>query len=103
MALTKKVFDVKIAGTALKLKTSNDESLVKELVQLVDSKVNHALTVSQSRSLQSATLIAALNIAEELLLLKRQTRAELDRLGRQADEIISDLESSQVSQAELNH
>ena len=102
MVSKKNIIEVEIAGTPLKLKTSNDESLVKELVQLVDSKVNLALDASQSRSIQNATLIAALNIAEELILLKRKARTELDRLGRQTDQIITDLESSQITQAEFD-
>lgn len=102
MVSNKNIFEVEIAGTPLKLKTSNDESLVGELVQLVDSKVNLALGASHSRSIHNATLIAALNIAEELILLKRKARSELDRLGRQADEILVDLESSQITQAELD-
>lgn len=103
MTSNKKLFNVEIAGTSLKIRTSNDETLVEELVQLVDTKVNQALAVSGSNSMSGATLVAALNIAEEFILLKRQARAELERLGQKTENILSDLEFSQKSQTVTDH
>lgn len=97
----KKIYDVEIAGIPLKLRTANGEEKVSELVGLVDKEVRAALHASQSGSLQNAALVAALNIAEEMLRSKDGTRQELAKLRLQAEELISDLESTQFTQ--LDH
>ena len=97
----KKIFDVEIAGVALKLKTSNSGEKVSELVGLVDKEVRTALQASHSGSLQNAALVAALNIAEELIRRRDDARHDLEKLQIQTQELISDLESSQFSQ--LDH
>lgn len=94
----KKIHEVEIAGVQLKLKTSNSEEKVAELVALVNGQVETALNASQNRSIQNAAIIAALNFAEELLHVKDFTRSELDSLKTHAKSIISDLESAQQTQ-----
>ena len=90
----KKVFDVKIGGLPLKLKSSQDGATVNELVSYVDQKISEAITITKSGNLQSAALLAALNIAEELILLKRKALKELDQFENRAQRIVSDLHSS---------
>lgn len=94
-------YEVDIAGAKLKLKTSNSPEKVTQLVELVNKEVLAALNATQTRSLQNAALVAALNLAEELLRVKEITRSELDTLKSQAESIVSELESTQFSQ--LDH
>ena len=103
MKPAEKIFDVEIAGIPLKLRTSNEEHVVSKLVNMVDSRVQVALKNSKNRSLQNAALVVALNIAEELLFCKEQARDEISRLGGEAQQLLADLESSQFSQAEIDH
>ncbi len=96
-------YDVEIAGVPLRLKSSHDEQTVKELVALVDQKVREALPLTKTSSLQTAAILASLNLAEEYLLLKRRTKSELDSLESRAQKVLSEMESSRVSQVGLNN
>ncbi len=93
----KKTFDFKIAGVPYKLKTSHGEETVHELVEYVNSKVTEALAVTKNSSFQNAAVLAAFNIAEEMILLKQRAQAELERLENKALRLTQDLENSKVS------
>ncbi|MCM2282640.1 MAG: cell division protein ZapA [Bdellovibrionaceae bacterium] len=97
-----RVFEVEIAGVPLRLKSSHNEQTVKELVELVDGKVRAALGASKTGSIQNAVILASLNLAEEFLMLKRKTMAELDHLESRAQKVLMELESSRASQTSLN-
>lgn len=85
---------VSIAGVPLRLKSSHDEETVNELVRMVDDKIRQALPLTKTGSIQNASILAALNMAEELLLLKRHARELVDRLEVRTLRVIEDLEKS---------
>jgi len=85
---------VSIAGVPLRLKSSHDEETVNELVRMVDEKIRQALPLTKTGSIQNASILAALNMAEELLLLKRHARELVDRLEARTLRVIEDLEKS---------
>lgn len=89
--------EVKIAGVPLRLKSSYDEPTVNELVALVDQKVREALNLTKTGSIQNAAILASLHLAEEVLLLKRKARLELEGLEVKTLKVISELESSRVT------
>lgn len=89
----KKTYEFEIAGLPYKLRSSHDENTVQELVKFVDQKIEHALKTTKSGSFQSSAVLAALNIAEELILLKRRARKELELLEERALKISQDLET----------
>ena len=91
------VYEVNIAGVPLRLKSSHDDETVKELINLVDSKVREALPLTKTGSLQTASIFASLHLAEELLMLKRKTQAELQSLESKAEKVLSDLEDSRLT------
>ncbi|PIS10238.1 MAG: cell division protein ZapA [Bdellovibrio sp. CG10_big_fil_rev_8_21_14_0_10_47_8] len=93
----KKAYEFQIAGLPYRLKSSHDEQTVNELVQFVDQKMKQAMATTKSGSFQSAAVLAALNIAEELLLLRKRTHRELDILEERAMKLAQDLENSKVS------
>ena len=95
----RKSYDLKIAGLPFKLRSSHDEETVKELVDFVDQKINQALQLAKSGSFQSAAVLAALNIAEELILLKKRAHRELDILEEKALKLSQDLESSKLTKS----
>ena len=91
---TNKAYELKIAGLPFKLRSSHDEETVKELVEFVDQRIQQALQVTKSGSFQSAAVLAALNIAEELILLKRKAHRELDALEKSALRISQNIDRS---------
>lgn len=91
------LYDVMIAGVPLRLRTAQSEDAVKSLVTLVDSKIQEALIATKSASIQNAAILAALNLAEELLRLKDEAHSQLGRLEALTDSAIKDLEASRIS------
>ena len=89
-----KTYELRIAGLPFKLRSSHDEETVEELVRYVDSRVKQALLATKSGSFQSAAVLASLNIAEELILLKRRAQKELDRIESRALQLSQELENS---------
>jgi cell division protein ZapA len=99
----KPVFEVKIAGLPLKLRSSHDEQTVRQLVELVDQKYNQAMAGGGQVSHQNAVLLAALHIAEEFVLLKRSMNSQLGQLESQATELLRELESSPLARIRLDN
>ncbi len=95
----KEIYEVTIGGVPLRLKSSHGEQMVHDLVQSVDSKIQEALKVTKTGSIQNAAILAALNFAEELLQLKNQTETQLERLEQLTIQTINDLELPQDSVA----
>jgi cell division protein ZapA len=95
----KKTFDFKIAGVPYKLKTSHEDQTVNELVEFVNGKVMEAMAVTKNSSFQNAAVLAAFNIAEEMILLKQRAQAELDKLEARALRLAEDLEKSKITTA----
>ena len=98
----KETYEFQIAGLPYKLKSSHDEATVQELVDFVDKKVQQALAVTKSGSFQSAAVLAALNIAEELILLKRRAHRELDLIEQKTLKLAEAIEDSKVTRQGLN-
>jgi cell division protein ZapA len=92
----KRLHEFLVAGMPYKIRTSHDEQTVQELVTLVDSKIKSAMSSIKSGSFQSAAVLAALNIAEELVLLKRKAYKELEILEQKALKLSEDLETSHI-------
>lgn len=97
------VYEVVIAGVPLKLRSGHDPKVVKELVSLVDSKVQQALPATKSGSVQNAALLAALNLAEELNELKNKARSQLDKVERKAQKTLTDLEGALPPRSALDN
>jgi cell division protein ZapA len=92
----RRLYEFEIAGMPYKIKSSHDEKTVRDLVQFVENRVNQAMDITKSRSLQSAAILAALNIAEELVLLQRQVQGEIEVLEEKALKLIDSIEQSKV-------
>lgn len=85
---------VTIAGVPLRLKSSHDLETVNELVRMVDEKIRQALPLTKTGSIQNASILASLNMAEELLILKRRARELVDGLEARLARVTEDLEKS---------
>ena len=92
----KQTFDFKIAGVPYKIKTSHETEMVQELIQFVGVKVDEALKKTKNGSFQNAAVLAALNIAEELILLKRRARSELEKLEEKTLRLSLEIDNSKT-------
>jgi len=99
----KKVFNFLIAGVPYKLKTSHDDATVQELVDFVNNKMNQAMSLTKNGSFQNAAVLTAMNLAEELILLKRKAHRELEKLEEKALRLSMDLENSKGNTKVLNN
>lgn len=98
----KKTYEFDIAGLPYRLRSSHDDQTVNELVDFVNSKMRQAMAATKSGSFQSAAVLAALNIAEELILLKKRALSELDELEDRALRMSQDLENFKVNKTGLD-
>lgn len=72
-----KNYEVEIAGVPLRLKSSHDQETVNKILQMVEEQMDYKLAQT---SLRNSALLACLRLAEELYLLKKQTKEELESL-----------------------
>lgn len=93
----KPTFDFKIAGVSYKIKTSHDEQTLQQLVEYVNGKVTEALKATKNSSFQNAAVLASLNIAEEMILLKRRAQAELEKLEQKALKLSQEIENTKAN------
>lgn len=99
MALEKKTFDFLIAGVPYKLRTSHDDATVQELVEFINNRMNQALSVTKNGSFQNAAVLTAMNLAEELILLKRKAHREMEKLEEKLLRLSHELENSKGSKS----
>ena len=95
-------YEVQVGGLTLKLKSSHDQETVEKLITLVDDKINEAKGLSQNMSFQKALLLAALHIAEDVVMLKQNAQKNIQSIETQALKILTNLESSSETQAGLD-
>jgi cell division protein ZapA len=86
------IYEFNFGGLPFKLRSSHDEEFVQDLANYVDAKIQQAMKATKSGSFQSAAVLAALNIAEELILLKRKALVELGRVEEKALKISLELQ-----------
>ena len=98
----KSVYELNFGGIPFRLRSSHDEKTVEELASLVQNRLDQALAATKSGSFQSAAVLAALNIAEELILLKRKALKELDHIENRVERISQNLEKSKVLPSETH-
>lgn len=94
---TKETYEVMIAGFSYRLRSSHPETTVAQMVQLVEQKIHESLAATKSGSIQNAAVLAALNLAEELVIIKNQARQEICRLESQLLDWQSELAAIKLS------
>lgn len=99
----KQVYEVQIAGLPLKLKSSQKKETVDELIQCVDSKLKETMESAPNMSFQNALLLTALNLAEELLLLKKMAGEELNLIENRTQQILDQMEEIQTTSSSLSN
>ena len=97
--MDKKTYEFLIAGVPYKLKTSHDEALVQDLVEMVNLKMVQSMAVTKNGSYQNAAVLTALHFAEELVLLKKRAHRELEKIEEKTLSLAHDLENSKNQKA----
>ena len=100
-------FEFQIAGVPYRIKTHHDENTVIELVSFLNQKMEQALKATKYGSYQNAAVLTALNLAEELMLLKRNALKELDFVEEEIFKALKPEKNSTLTgmaeQASSNH
>lgn len=89
-----KAYEFLIAGIPYRLKTNHDDATVQELVGFINKKMEESLALTKHGSYQNAAVLTALNLAEELILLKRKAHRELEKIEERVLKLSVDLENS---------
>ena len=84
-----KTYEVEIGGVPLRLKASHDQETVDEILNMVEEQMDKKLAQT---SLRNSALLACLRLAEELYLLRKKTKEELDTLEALTLEQISQIQ-----------
>ncbi|MBY0315912.1 MAG: cell division protein ZapA [Bdellovibrionales bacterium] len=85
--------DISIAGVSLRLKTSHDEQILSEILELVNKRIDQEVA---NLSPQKALVLACLRLAEDLYVFRQNTSQELNHIENLANRILSDLQISHL-------
>jgi len=87
-----KTYNINIGGCSLRLKSQHDSDTLEEIVKVVEQQIskvdNHTL------SMQKSFALCCLNVAEELVFLKRNLKQKLKYLESSTQSICSEMSSS---------
>ena len=91
-----KTYQVRLGGQLLKLKSNHDAVTFDEIVRLVESQLQRASQSGnrQAVSVQKSLILSCLNVAEELVGLKRELLKRLEHLEQAAQKLFSKVKSS---------
>lgn len=89
MASSKKI---QIYGKTYSLKSSSSEVKAEEVAEYVDSRMRELATARSKTSTLDLAILAALNIAQELLELKGQSVVREEEEGKKIQQLVSELD-----------
>ena len=89
MASSKKI---QIYGKTYSLKSSSSEVKAEEVAEYVDSRMKELATARSKTSTLDLAILAALNIAQELLELKGQSLVREEEEGKKIQQLVSELD-----------
>lgn len=88
----KRSVTVTVAGLKFQLKTEADEAYVKALAHLVNERVDEARQSARTAPTHQVALLAALNLADELLRTRRDSKAFKAKVREKSRTIIDILD-----------
>ena len=89
-----KNLDVEIAGISLKLRTNHSKEVVDQLVSFVDNRCKRVMNTNRKTPVETAAILAALSIAEDLFTLKKEAKESLDQLSLESGKLLAHLEEA---------
>ena len=92
-----KTYEVQIGDCSLRLKSSHNSATLNEIVQVVEQQVRSSKETNQTLSMHKTFALCCLNVAEELVCLKKALRQQLEHLESSTHSIFSEVKSSSIS------
>lgn len=90
-----RIYEVKIAGMELRLRSDQPEERVRKLAALVDRQVNQFLSKkSNSNNVKHALLLTCLGLAGELYDIKQQSLEHIQDIEKEALELKKTMRTS---------
>ena len=86
---------VTVAGQTLAIRTDARPGYVRELAELVDSKIAEVKSATRTVSTQSLALLVALNLADELQQLRDDQRELKRQVRERSDRILGYLDTAE--------
>jgi len=92
--MSSKVMEIEIYGQKyrIRVKGEEDEKYISHLTSYIDQKMREVAVKSKSSDLSKIAVLAALNIADELILCQKK----LDQLNEIIGQMENDIESLEV-------
>ena len=84
--------DVEIFGQRYTLRSDSDDAYTRQLAAFVDQKMNELSASARGVELSKLAIFAAVNIAHELLQLKKQTKETDAVISRKTRGLIDSIE-----------
>ena len=92
-----KTYEVCIGDCSLKLKSQHNSDTLNEIVQVVEQQILYSKKHNRNLSMQKTFVLSCLNMAEELVCLKRALRQRMNLMESSVQSIFSELKSSSGS------
>ncbi len=89
-----KTYKVHIGGCSLQLKSRQDVTTFKKAMHIVDQHMQSSQKQYRALSMQKQMVLSCLNIAGELVYLKKALSQKLNRLESVTKNVVSQLKSS---------
>ncbi|MFH1033789.1 MAG: cell division protein ZapA [Pseudomonadota bacterium] len=87
---------IQILGNEYVLRSQSSEGQVRRVAAHLNARLNEVLTNTNTSSTLAATVLAALNITNELLQLQDQQQHMLQEIEAQAERLLKKIEISQT-------
>jgi cell division protein ZapA len=86
--------EIKVLGQTFTVKTDAGESHIQEVVQYVNEKIDEILTKTKSVSSLNVAILAALNIAEDLLKEREKRKVLLREVNLKSKDLVEKIDIS---------
>ncbi len=91
-----RLIEIKVLGQTYTVKTDSDEAHMQAVAQYVNEKVEEILKKTKSVSSLNVAILAALNIADDLLKEREKRVALLKEVGTKSRDLVEKIDSSIV-------
>lgn len=96
---TSNTFDITVLGQKLKIATDSDAEHINMVVGFVEKKYDEAKNSIKGINTQSLLIMTLLNIADELIKLRKNKAKEIDNVISKMRRILEVVESNDIPRA----
>lgn len=84
--------EIKVLGQTFTVKSDAEENHIREVARYVNEKIEEILAKTRTVSSLNVAILAALNIADDLLKEKERRKSMLDAIEAQSRELVERIE-----------